>query len=142
MCMKCVINENLSSIMKPVFGMNFVIEQIHFDIHLSRTRTQHVPVTVVPTVQADKGLWGGEGVLIGYEDRVVVDDYQYEKNIRLSDVPTAHIYFSRAFVSVPKLMKLLFYSEILDQHYAVCVTRRTVDKIEEATTFDHYILKV
>lgn len=51
-------------------------------------------------------------------------------------------YFSRAFVSVPKLMKLLFYSEILDQHYAVCVTRRTVAKIEEATTFDHYILKV
>ena len=39
-------------------------------------------------------------------------------------------------------MKLLFYSEILDQHYAVCVTRRTVAKIEEATTFDHYILKV
>ena len=43
---------------------------------------------------------------------------------------------------MPKLMKLLFYSEILDQHYAVCVTRRTVAKIEEATTFDHYILKV
>jgi len=87
------------------------------------TRTQHVPVTVVPTVQADKGLWGGEGVLIGYEDRVSVDDYY------------------RCFISVPKLMKLLFYSEILDQHYAVCVTRRTVAKIEEATTFDHYILK-
>jgi hypothetical protein len=51
-------------------------------------------------------------------------------------------FFSRCFVSVPKLMKLLFYSEILDQHYAVCVTRRTVAKIEEATTFDHYILKV
>jgi hypothetical protein len=29
----------------------------------------------VPTVQADKGLWGGEGVLIGYEDGIVVDDY-------------------------------------------------------------------
>ena len=41
----------------------------------SRTRTKHVPVTVVPTVQADKGLWGGEGVLIGYEDGAVVDDY-------------------------------------------------------------------
>lgn len=39
-------------------------------------------------------------------------------------------------------MKLLFYSEILDQHFAICVTRRTVTKIEEATTFDHYILKV
>lgn len=41
-----------------------------------RTRTKHVPVTVVPTVQADKGLWGGEGVVIGYEDKPVVDDYQ------------------------------------------------------------------
>lgn len=40
-----------------------------------RTRTQHVPVTVVPTVQADQGLWGGEGVLVGYEDGTVVDDY-------------------------------------------------------------------
>jgi hypothetical protein len=45
-------------------------------ILLYRTRIKHVPVTVVPTIQADKGLWGGEGVLIGYEDRVVVDDYQ------------------------------------------------------------------
>lgn len=87
------------------------------------TRTKHVPVTVVPTVQAHQGLWGGEGVLIGYEDRSTVND------------------FYRCFISVPKLMKLLFYSEILDQHYAVCVTRRTVAKIEEATTFDHYILK-
>ncbi|CAF4342246.1 unnamed protein product, partial [Adineta steineri] len=73
--------------------------------------------------KADKGLWGGEGVLIGYEDRVVVNDYH------------------RCYISVPKLMKLVFYSEILDQHYAICVTRRTVAKIEEATTLDHYILK-
>jgi hypothetical protein len=29
----------------------------------------------VPTIQADKGLWGGEGVVIGYEDGAVVDDY-------------------------------------------------------------------
>ncbi|CAF1353205.1 unnamed protein product [Rotaria magnacalcarata] len=87
------------------------------------TRTKHVPVTVVPTVQADKGLWGGEGVLIGYEDGNVVDEYY------------------RCFISVPKLMKLLFYSEILHQHYAICVTRRTIAKIEEATTLDHYILK-
>lgn len=30
---------------------------------------------MVPTVQADKGLWGGEGVLIGYEDGNVANDY-------------------------------------------------------------------
>ena len=45
-------------------------------LSMFRTRTQHVPVTVVPTVQADKGLWGGEGVVIGYEDGEVKDDYQ------------------------------------------------------------------
>jgi hypothetical protein len=65
-----------------------------------------------------------------------------KKKFSFSIVETCCFYFSRAFISVPKLMKLLFYSEILDRHYAVCVTRRTVAKIEEATTFDHYILKV
>jgi len=67
--------------MKPVFGINLILLQIintsfFIFILLYRTRTKHVPVTVVPTVQADQGLWGGEGVLIGYEDRVVIDDYQ------------------------------------------------------------------
>ncbi len=77
--MKCVKNENSLLIMKLVFGIKLILLQIRKWIlyfYVYRTRTKHVPVTVVPTVQADKGLWGGEGVLIGYEDRVVVDDYQ------------------------------------------------------------------
>ena len=62
--------------MKPVFGMKFIVKQIEINqFSMFRTRTQHVPVTVVPTVQADKGLWGGEGVIIGYEDGEVKDDY-------------------------------------------------------------------
>jgi len=78
MFMKFVTHENLLLITKRVFGKT--IEIVLYDINefvfaISRTRTQHVPVTVVPTVQADKGLWGGEGVLIGYEDGVVKDDY-------------------------------------------------------------------
>lgn len=39
-------------------------------------------------------------------------------------------------------MKLIFYSEILDKHYALTCTRRTLELIEEAKGFDHYILKV
>ena len=38
-------------------------------------------------------------------------------------------------------MKLIFYSEILDKHYALTCTRRTLELIEEAKGFDHYILK-
>ena len=36
---------------------------------------------------------------------------------------------------------MIFYSEILDQHYALTCTRRTLDFIEEAKGFDNYILK-
>ena len=39
-------------------------------------------------------------------------------------------------------MKLIFYSEILDRHYALTCTRRTLELIEDAKGFDHYILKV
>ena len=39
-------------------------------------------------------------------------------------------------------MKLVFYSEILDKHYALTCTRRTLELIEEAKGFDNYILKV
>lgn len=37
---------------------------------------------------------------------------------------------------------MIFYSEILDQYYALTCTRRTLDLIEEAKGFDNYILKV
>jgi len=74
--MKCAKNASLLSIMRLVSGTLNIFRKSKY-IYLSfRTRTQHVPVTVVPTVQADKGLWGGEGVLIGYEDFPVVNDYQ------------------------------------------------------------------
>lgn len=75
MFIRSVMHENLSSIMKLVFGMLNSIVSVPRETFHDRTRTQHVPVTVVPTVQADKGLWGGEGVLIGYEDRSNANDF-------------------------------------------------------------------
>lgn len=41
----------------------------------------------------------------------------------------------------PKVLKLIFYSEILDQYYALTCTRRTLELIEDAKGFDNYILK-
>lgn len=41
----------------------------------------------------------------------------------------------------PRLMKSVFYSEILNKYYALIVTPRTFLLIEEAKGFDHYILK-
>lgn len=41
----------------------------------------------------------------------------------------------------PKVLKMIFYSEILDQYYALTCTRRTLELIEEVKGFDNYILK-
>ena len=37
---------------------------------------------------------------------------------------------------------MIFYSEILNQYYALTCTRRTLELIEDAKGFDNYILKV
>ena len=42
----------------------------------------------------------------------------------------------------PRLQNRLLYSEILDKHMEVIVTRRTLYMIDEAFGFDFYILKV
>ncbi|XP_067663436.1 large ribosomal subunit protein bL28m-like [Haliotis asinina] len=88
-----------------------------------RERVQNVPVKVVFPAECNKGLWGGEGLVVGY---------------RKSD---------RRFASrIPKiwrpyLTKRVLYSEILDKHFAIEVTLRTLDLIDEAYGLDHYILK-
>ena len=41
----------------------------------------------------------------------------------------------------PKVMKLIFYTEILDKYYKLTCTRSTLEQIEEAGGFDMYILK-
>ncbi|XP_071087852.1 large ribosomal subunit protein bL28m-like [Haliotis cracherodii] len=88
-----------------------------------RERVQNVPVKVVYPEECNKGLWGGEGLVVGY---------------RKSD---------RRFASrIPKiwrpyLTKRVLYSEILDKYFEIQVTLRTLDLIDEVYGFDHYILK-
>ena len=42
----------------------------------------------------------------------------------------------------PKILKLIFYTEILDKYFSLTCTRRTLELIEQAKGFDNYILKV
>ena len=55
-----------------------------------------------------------------------------------------YLYFvSRVYkIWKPKLFKRVFYSEILDKHFEITVTMRTLDLIDESYGFDNYILKV
>ncbi|KAI3385948.1 hypothetical protein SNEBB_000381 [Seison nebaliae] len=86
-------------------------------------RFQNVPYPIVYPEEADRGLWGGEGLIACYMRR---PHYMAQK-------------FGKIFK--PKLIKRLFYSEILDKHYAICVTISTLDQILYSKGFDFYILK-
>ena len=86
-------------------------------------RVQNVPLPIVFPKEADMGLWGGEGIVAGFK-----------KKANDPMKPRA------AKVWLPYLSKRVFYSEILDRHIAATVTRRTLDLIDAACGFDHYIL--
>ena len=49
--------------------------------------------------------------------------------------------FSSTKLWRPRILKMIFYSEILNQYYALTCTRRALDLIEQAKGFDFYILK-
>ncbi|KAK7097830.1 large ribosomal subunit protein bL28m-like [Littorina saxatilis] len=87
-----------------------------------RLRVQNVPVDVKFPKQCNKGLWGGEGFIIGY----------IKKSPLSQRLPR---------IWRPYLQKRVLYSEILDTHFIITVTLRTMDLIDEHHGFDHYILK-
>lgn len=87
-------------------------------------RTQDVPIPTIFPKEADMGLWGGEGFVAGFKKK--------HDNVMKPRV---------AKVWKPFLMRRVFYSEILDQHFDITVTRRTLDLVDEAFGFDNYILK-
>nr|XP_051698127.1 39S ribosomal protein L28, mitochondrial [Oryctolagus cuniculus] len=89
-----------------------------------RERVQDVPVPVHFPPESQRGLWGGEGWILGY--RYVGDD-KLSKRVRK--------------VWKPQLLQRELYSEILDKTFTVTVTMRTLDLIDEAYGFDFYILK-
>jgi len=78
--------------------------------------------------QCKLGLWGGEGIIPGMKK-------PKQKGFKRPEYLSTKLWR-------PKILKIIFYTEILDKYYALTCTRRTLDLIEEAKGFDNYILKV
>lgn len=80
------------------------------------------PIHVVFPPNSEKGLWGGLGMVEGFQKPKILKPR------------VARIWF-------PKIEKHTFYSEILDVHINIEVTERTLLLIDENLGFDFYIIK-
>jgi large subunit ribosomal protein L28 len=88
-----------------------------------RTPVQNVPIPLLFPNECHQGLWGGEGIVQGFQKR----------HPRRRRVP--HYWF-------PNLHRIVIYSEILNKHMSTVVTQRALNLIHENYGLDHYILKV
>lgn len=79
------------------------------------------PIHVVRTPRSELGLWGGLGMVEGFE-----------KPKRMKP-RIARVWW-------PKIERHTFYSEILDTHINIEVTVRTLELIDKHQGFDFYIL--
>lgn len=89
-----------------------------------RRKVYNRPIPVFYNKMSDEGLWGGEGLVIGVRTRK--NDEKKPRTPRIWK---------------PRLYRQVFYSEILDKHMFINVTRRTLNLVDEAYGFDSYILK-
>lgn len=87
-----------------------------------KKRVVNVPFPLLFPKEVDEGLWGGEGVIKGFQVRK-----RYGSRI-------PHWW-------APVLKRAIVYSEILDKYMTVIVTERTMRLIDQAYGFDNYILK-
>lgn len=87
------------------------------------TRVQNIPLPVFFPKESNDMLWGGEGIIAGFRKK--------NKRTKIPRVPRMWL---------PRLSSRVFYSEILDMFLRVTVTRSTLDLVDAAHGFDHYIL--
>ncbi|GJQ66385.1 putative structural constituent of ribosome [Trypoxylus dichotomus] len=83
---------------------------------------QNIPLPLKFPKEHDEHLWGGEGVVQGFQKR---DELARR-------VP--HFW-------IPVLRRSVVYSEVLDKYISVVVTNRTINMIHSNYGFDHYLLK-
>ncbi|XP_064077351.1 large ribosomal subunit protein bL28m-like [Macrobrachium nipponense] len=85
-------------------------------------QVEDLPIPLMEPKELHQGIWGGEAVIKGFRKR--------KETIRR----TPRFW-------VPTLQSTVFYSEILDKHINVVVTKRTLRLVDEHYGFDNYILK-
>uniref|UniRef100_A0A5S6QW95 Large ribosomal subunit protein bL28m n=1 Tax=Trichuris muris TaxID=70415 RepID=A0A5S6QW95_TRIMR len=95
-----------------------------------RRENENYPILVLYPPEADKGLWGGEGIVKGYR----LSDIQRGKKRRQPRNWLPTYWF-------PKLMDRVLYSEILDKYMRVTVTQRTMGQIDKYYGLDFYLLQ-
>lgn len=83
---------------------------------------QNIPLPVIYPPEHNAGIWGGEGVIKGFQKRA-----QTRRRV-------PHYW-------VPVLRRTVVHSRILDRHMSVVVTDRTMQLVHESLGFDHYLLK-
>jgi large subunit ribosomal protein L28 len=83
---------------------------------------QNYPIQVIYPKESNEHMWGGEGVVQGFQVR----DWRRRR------VP--HFW-------MPHLKRSVVYSEVLDKYISVIVTERTISLINSNYGFDHYLLK-
>ncbi|KAF5285005.1 hypothetical protein FQR65_LT02317 [Abscondita terminalis] len=83
---------------------------------------QNIPLPVKYPIEHNDQLWGGEGVIQGFQKR-----HRFNRRV-------PHFW-------VPELHRSVVYSEVLNKHISVIVTKRTIQLINENYGFDHYLLK-
>ncbi|KAF5289339.1 hypothetical protein FQA39_LY15125 [Lamprigera yunnana] len=83
---------------------------------------QNCPIPVRYPPEHDDQLWGGEGVVQGFQKR-----HRYDRRV-------PHFW-------IPHLRRSVVHSEILNKYISVVITSRTIKLINENYGFDHYLLK-
>lgn len=83
---------------------------------------QNVPLPIMYPPEHNDGIWGGEGVVKGYQKRS-----QTRRRV-------PHYW-------VPVLRRTVVYSQVLDKYLSLVVTDRTMSLVHESHGFDHYLLK-
>lgn len=83
---------------------------------------QNIPIPVIYPPEHNEGIWGGEGVVKGFQKRS-----QTRRRV-------PHYW-------VPVLRRSVVHSQVLDTYMSLVVTNRTMDLIHESRGFDHYLLK-
>lgn len=86
------------------------------------TPVQNIPFPLQFPNESNKGLWGGEGIIKGFQKR-----HPLRRRV-------PHFWF-------PTLHRSVIYSEILNKHMSVVLTQRALNLIHKNYGLDHYILK-
>lgn len=105
----------------------------------------NIPPKIMYPKEADRGLWGGEGIVVGFLQRKKLrQKWVTPWCVLLGIFSSLSLTFSFRVPRLwsPHLSRELFFSEILDRWMSIIVTQRMQTLVEEAGGFDYYILQV